>query len=188
MLRLTLLSGEDARFMARIIDRDGFPFVLDFGDRRVIEDASKRIQHGFTLWLHGKLISAVPQTEELIVLLAEHYAREGLLVFLEDPMYREQPKREFSGKVAASDEMGEADDETELIDFEDVERPATPQEAIRQVWTPPESDDDDVTEDFLVDALLIDEERSMPRPMPLDEHQIRQPGADMPDDETTEER
>ena len=109
MLRLTLRSGKDGRFLARIVDRGGFPFVLDFGDRRVIEDASQRLLHGFTMWRHGRLVNAGPQDPEMIQLLADFYAAEGLLVFLEEPNWS------FRG-VHALPDLGGDDDLTELVE------------------------------------------------------------------------
>ncbi len=85
MISLTLRSGRDGRFLARIVDRDGFAFVLDFGDRRIIDDVSKRLLKGFTMWRMGTLITAVPQQAEMLPLLAEFYAHEGLLVSFEEP-------------------------------------------------------------------------------------------------------
>jgi hypothetical protein len=132
MLRLTLRSGKDGRFLCRIIDRGGFPFVLDFGDRRIIEDASQRILHGFTMWRYGRLVTATPQDVELILQLAEHYASEGLLVFLEEPTWagRDQTAREDAlappGKGAlelpatggGAGELLEDDDSTEVFNPE----------------------------------------------------------------------
>jgi hypothetical protein len=118
MLRLTLRSGKDGRFLCRIVDRDGFPFVLDFGDRRIIEDASQRLLHGFTMWRHGRLISAPPQDPDMMPLLAEYYAGEGLLVFLEEPnwSFRDGSMPEEPAGGYYTDDLPEFDDRTELSD------------------------------------------------------------------------
>lgn len=123
MLRLTLRSSKDGRFLARIVDRGGFPFVLDFGDRRIIEDASQRLLHGFTMWRHGRLISAPPGDADLLALLADFYAGEGLLVFLEEPnwAFRDVQTTQEDGPVLLSPltslhDLGEQDDRTELAE------------------------------------------------------------------------
>jgi hypothetical protein len=88
MLRLTTRSGKDGRFLARVIDPgNGFPFVLDFGDKRIIDDAQQRLLHGFTMWRYGELVTAVPQAPDMVPLLAEFYIGEGLLVALEEPTW-----------------------------------------------------------------------------------------------------
>ena len=86
-MRLTVSSGKDGRFLARIIDPGGFPFVLDFGDQRIIDDVQQRLLHGFTMWRFGQLLTVAPQDREMVPLLAEFYAGEGLLVTLEEPTW-----------------------------------------------------------------------------------------------------
>ncbi len=92
MLRLTLRARDDARFLARIIERDGFAFVLDYGDAAMVADASERVARGFSLWRDGKLETVSPSSPELLPLLAEFYAQEGLLVALEEPSFTERPE------------------------------------------------------------------------------------------------
>jgi len=92
-MRLTLRSAQDGRFLARVVDPGGFPFVLDFGDERVIADLTQRLLHGFTMWRHGKLENVAPQSEDIMPLLADYYCNEGMLVFLEEPMW---PGRDHS--------------------------------------------------------------------------------------------
>lgn len=131
MLRLTLRSGKDGRFLARIVEQGGFPFVLDFGDRRIIEDATQRLQHGFTMWRYGKLVAANPNDPELMMLLAEFYASEGLLVTVEEPTWTGRDRSEnldarlppnpaddvwFTPPPDALPELAERDDATELAD------------------------------------------------------------------------
>ena len=87
MLRLTLCSSRDGRFLARVIDRGGYPFVLDYGDRRVIEDVAQRINRGFTMFRFGQLISSQPHDPDMLLKLADHYCGEGVLVFLEEPTW-----------------------------------------------------------------------------------------------------
>lgn len=113
MLRLTIRSSKDGRYLARIIDRGGFPFVLDFGDRALIEDASQRLVHGFTMWRHGRLISAPPGDPALMPLLAEYYAGEGLLVFFEEPTWVYRSRAE--PVAAPTDELPDQDDPTEVL-------------------------------------------------------------------------
>lgn len=158
MLRLTLLSSQDGRFLARVVRRGGFAFVLDYGDRRVIEDVGQRLQHGFTMWRYGKLVNVPPQDPEMLMLLADHYCREGLLVFLEEPTFErgDEAPEPFSGAVQLPEQDDlDPDADTELItvaDYEDslITTAATLQQAMREVFVPrprvPELDDDDPTE------------------------------------------
>jgi len=121
MLRLTLRSSKDGRFLCRVVDRGGFPFVLDFGDKRIIEDAAQRLLHGFTMWRFGRLITAPPNDPEMLNLLADFYAGEGLLVSLEEPTWslrdgvlapeRLGTRAEVAG---ATGDLSEADDLTEM--------------------------------------------------------------------------
>ena len=128
MMRLTLRSGKDARFLARIVDAGGgHPFVLDFGDRRIIDDVQQRLLHGFTMWRFGELISATPTETEMLQNLAEYYAGEGLLVALEEPTWNGRDAtlderipvpavdRELFGVPDSADgDLTERDDATEL--------------------------------------------------------------------------
>ena len=87
MLTLTLRSTTDGRFLARIVEQQGTVFVLDYGDRRVIDDATQRINKGFTVFRAGKLVRAVPRDPDLLLLLGDYYAGEGFLVALEEPLW-----------------------------------------------------------------------------------------------------
>ncbi len=88
MMRLTLRSGKDGRFLARIVESgSAHPFVLDFGDRRIIDDVQQRLHKGFTMWRFGQLVQTAPQDPELLFLLAEFYCGEGLLVAFEEPTW-----------------------------------------------------------------------------------------------------
>ena len=87
MLRMTLRSGRDARFLARIVETGTTPFVLDWGDPRFIDDAQQRLAHGFTMWQHGRLVTAHPSDTDFLMLLAELYCSEGLLVELDEPTW-----------------------------------------------------------------------------------------------------
>lgn len=88
MMRLTLRSSKDARFLARIIDAgNSHPFVLDMGDRRIIDDVQQRLHKGFTMWRFGTLVATTPQDPNLLNLLAEFYCGEGLLVAFEEPTW-----------------------------------------------------------------------------------------------------
>ncbi len=87
MLTLTLRAQDDGRFLARIVEQNGNVFVLDFGDRTVIDDATQRIHRGFTVFRGGQLLKAAPRDRDLLVLLADYYAGEGMLVSLEEPLW-----------------------------------------------------------------------------------------------------
>ena len=122
MVRLTLRSGKDGRFLARIADSGGNPFVLDFGDRRIIEDIQQRLLHGFTMWRFGKLVTAAPRDVDMVSLLAEFYAGEGLLVALEEPTWvgREVAPKPVPRVTEASllPDLPGADDQTERASIE----------------------------------------------------------------------
>jgi hypothetical protein len=86
VLRLTLRSGRDGRLLARIIERDGVLFVLDFGDPVVVSDASRRVLHGgFGVPWEGSTEVALPGHPALLRHLALHYAASGLLVCVDEP-------------------------------------------------------------------------------------------------------
>ena len=139
MLRLTLRSRSDGRFLARVVEANGYPFVLDFGDRAMITDVSRRLQHGFSMWRYGELLEINPQQPEFMRLLADHYVSEGALVFFEEPGWsgREHsledrlpgPTAPASGDMselspspalmAALDDLTE-DESTELIELDDL--------------------------------------------------------------------
>jgi hypothetical protein len=146
MMRLTLRSGKDGRFLARIVESGNtHPFVLDFGDRRIIDDVQQRLLKGFTMWRFGTLVQATPQDPELLFLLAEFYCGEGLLVAFEEPTWpgREATlderipvpaaDRELFGTPAdtlktvtddriedRSDSTEERPDSTELVELEEM--------------------------------------------------------------------
>lgn len=117
MRRLTLRDRTDARFLARIVERDGFVFVLDFGDADWIADATDRVHRGVTL--DGRHIGS--GTEEFLEVLADSYEREGLDAEVEAPrtthmefVFQEEPTLEGAALV----EPGEEDEETELVPLE----------------------------------------------------------------------
>lgn len=85
MQRLTLRDPKDARFLARIVDRDGFAFVLDYGDASTIADATDRIARGFTLGTGDDERFVPPNTPKFLDDLALHYLHAGLDVALETP-------------------------------------------------------------------------------------------------------
>lgn len=84
MLRLTLRSREDGRFLARVIERDGFAFVLDYGDPSTVADASERVARGFSVYFEGSIRNIPPTSKQLLPRLADYYEQEGLLVNLEE--------------------------------------------------------------------------------------------------------
>ncbi len=118
MFRLTLRSARDGRFLARVVDQGSGPFVLDFGDDRIIDDLSQHLQHGFTLWRFGQLVITSPDDANFMALLAEFYAKEGLLVFLEDPESLDEG--EGSAEQVGDDEFTE-DRPTEIVSGQDFE-------------------------------------------------------------------
>ena len=121
MLRLTLRSGRDGRFLARVIDRNGGAFVLDYGDPQTIDDVSHRVlRGGFQAMVRGQWQTATPQHPEMVLLLAHYYAHKGMLVFLDEPS--------FSGRSETVEERlpvprstTDSTDETELLSNEDAE-------------------------------------------------------------------
>jgi len=90
MLRLSLRSPKTGILLARIVEHQGSLFVLDMGDARVLEDASQRITHGFTVWRMGELVTSHPTDPQFLTCLAEFYATEGLLVAVEEPHWPER--------------------------------------------------------------------------------------------------
>lgn len=113
MLRLTLRSGRDARFLARIVETGTAPFVLDWGDARFIDDAQQRLAHGFTMWQHGRLVTAHPSDPDFLMLLAELYCSEGLLVELDEPTWAGRAPPQALEELTA-------DASTEIVDRPDV--------------------------------------------------------------------
>lgn len=85
MLRLSVRSSVTGVLLARVVQRKGTIFVLDFGDPDTIADANRRVARGFSLWRMGQLVEAQPDNPRLLTFLAEHYAAEGRLVALEEP-------------------------------------------------------------------------------------------------------
>ena len=85
MLRLSVRSSETGVLLARVVQRKGSTFVLDFGDPDTIADANRRIARGFSLWRMGRFIEARPNDGRILTYLAEHYAAEGRLVAFEEP-------------------------------------------------------------------------------------------------------
>lgn len=130
MVSLTLRSGRDGRFLARVVEQGGRPFVLDYGDPRVIEDLVQRIARGFTVIRQGRLLHVHPGDEDLLVQLANFYVDEGALVFFEEPTW---PERHARGgpRVVRRAEQGDArhdpadipddDDPTETVDLAELQ-------------------------------------------------------------------
>ena len=88
MLRLTLRSGRDGRFLARVIDRSIGAFVLDYGDPATIAEASElALRGGFRAWMGGRYETASSQDPHMLLLLAHHFASQGHLVFLDEPAW-----------------------------------------------------------------------------------------------------
>lgn len=172
-MRLTLRSAEDGRYLARIIEREGYAFVLDFGDRGIIEDVAQRLRHGFTLWRFGEMLTAMPQSDRMLEMLADHYVREGCLVFLEEPGHERAAEPPTDEEPLALDlilDLPERDDLTELISDLTAEVDITPGAVHRRFkpFIPPPSvatpvragsfEDDEPTQDLVEDdptELLI---------------------------------
>lgn len=159
MLTLTLRSSIDGRFLARLVEQNSNVFVLDFGDRRVIDDATQRIHRGFTVFRAGQLLRAAPRDTELLVMLADYYAAEGMLVSLEEPLW---PNRERSLEDILADRTEDSLQEVTMdglsrmadLDEETQDQPTdvwgrdeaeavkaligdAKQRAVRATWSPP---------------------------------------------------
>ncbi|MFK7929157.1 MAG: hypothetical protein AB8H79_13270 [Myxococcota bacterium] len=87
MLRLTLLSGRDGRLLARVVESNGRPFVLDQGEPDLLEDVVQRLNHGFTVIRGGEVTHTSPDDPNVLAKLASYYAEKGALVFLEEPTW-----------------------------------------------------------------------------------------------------
>lgn len=84
MIRLTLRSGRDGRFLARVLQRNGHAFVLDMGDARLVEDAAYRLRHGFTTLRDGELVVTQPDDPAILRHIAAHYLADGMLALYEE--------------------------------------------------------------------------------------------------------
>lgn len=165
MLRLTLRSARDGRLLARIVEREGVAFVLDYGDPAVVADASRKLLHGgFTASWGGALETAAPGTPALVRQLALHYVEQGLLVVVDEPDF---PRREGISPVDVPSPLSEGpptllpddwseggDTDTEILSRRDLVRLKARLEAervVRERWKPPplepltlpEADEDD---------------------------------------------
>lgn len=128
MFRLTLRSRKDGRFLARIIERDGFAFVLDYGDPDTVADASERVARGFTVFHEGAMKNVLPASKELLPRLADYYDNEGLLVKLEEQHVQSmapQPSPYAATHSPLADALpgassNDPDDETELVPIGEV--------------------------------------------------------------------
>jgi hypothetical protein len=129
MLRLTLRSGRDGRFLARVVHLGSRPFVLDYGERRVIEDLVQRLTRGFTIIKADRMVHVHPEDDDIIEQLAAFYAGEGALVFLEEPTWtgRSAGSPDVSGGRSGDpgdppshDDLGDEDDPTDMIAWDDV--------------------------------------------------------------------
>lgn len=132
MLRLTLRSGRDGRLLARIIDRDGVAFVLDYGEPEVVADASRKVlAGGFGVLFGDHAETAAPGHPSMLRLLALHYAAEGLLVAVEEPDWpraawvppEDPPRLVGDGPpTLMPDEPTDTGDDTELLSMRDLAR------------------------------------------------------------------
>lgn len=132
MFRLTLRSRKDGRFLARIIERDGFAFVLDYGDPDTVADASERVARGFSVFHEGSTKNVPPASKELLPRLADYYEAEGLLVKLEEQHVQSmapQPSPYTSTHAPLADALPgrslpprahDHDEETELVPISEV--------------------------------------------------------------------
>lgn len=149
MVCLTIRSGRDGRFLARVVDQGGRPFVLDYGDTRVIEDLVQRITRGFTMIRQGRLLHVHPGDEDLLVQLASFYALEGALVAYEEPTWsgrelavqrRPRVVRSASAQHDAAAPQGsqidEDDEPTETIALSDLQDVTTSLTAVASPHDP----------------------------------------------------
>lgn len=148
MVLLTVRSGRDGRLLARIVEKDGHPFVLDVGERRVIDDATQRLLKGFTMFRMGGLVTATPQSADLLSLLAEFYASEGGLVSFDEPDWPGRGEAtEPSGLGSATAQPRGApsfdDDETDYAPLPVTPAPSRPQRAPPAPLPPPDEFDAD---------------------------------------------
>ena len=151
MLRLTVRSGRDARLLARVVERDGVAFVLDYGDPATVADASRKLLHGgFRAAWAGGVETAVPGSPAVLRQLALHYVEQGLLVVVDEPDF---PRREGidptdvpsplsdGPPTLLPDEWTEGTDlDTEILSRRDLVRLRARLEAeraVRERWTPP---------------------------------------------------
>ncbi len=84
MRHLTLRAKSDSRFLARIVDREGFVFVLDYGDPAVIADATDRIHRGFSMVIDGRPLHVGPGSPDLLERLQQHYAASEMHTSLQN--------------------------------------------------------------------------------------------------------
>lgn len=124
-MSLTLRSGRDGRFLARVIDQGGRPFVLDFGDPQVIADIVQRITRGFSVIRQGRVLHVHAGDPDLLAQLGAFYASEGALVFLEEPTWhgRRSPIRQSLPRqpsAAPGPELSDEDDPTETVGLSDL--------------------------------------------------------------------
>lgn len=172
MLRLTLRDPRDGALLARVVARDGRPFVLDLGDPRVIADAALRIQHGFSVWREGKLVTVHPNDASLLEELASFYVADGILVAFEEPTWTGRADAPDLPDVPEGDDVTEflEDDATELVALDDlptVDDALSPVPTLDELMDPPWRD--------LGDEDLETEER------PWLERELRAKAVDLPD-------
>jgi hypothetical protein len=171
VLRLTLRSGRDGRLLARIVDRDGVAFVLDYGDPAVVADASRKVLHGgFQVVWGGTVENVGAGTPNLFRMLAVHYAESGLLVAVDepgwprregvDPMDVPEPPSDGPPTLLPDEWTEGADHDTEILSRRDLTRLKARLEAERVVreWKParlepvplpePADEDDQPTEEL----------------------------------------
>jgi hypothetical protein len=151
LLRLTLRSGRDGQLLARIVDRDGVAFVLDYGDPAVVADASRKVLHGGFRAAWGGVIENVGAgMPNLLRLLAVHYAEAGLLVSVEEPDW---PRRAGIDPTDVPEPLSEGpptllpdewtegqDNDTEILSRRDLYRMKARLEAeraVREPWPAP---------------------------------------------------
>lgn len=156
MLRLTLRSGRDGRLLARIVERDGVAFVLDYGDPDMVADASRRVLHGgFAVRWQDAVETATPGAPGLIRQLALYYASQGLLVFVDEPTWmrrgalppEDAPRPLDSGPpTLLPDDPADVAEDTEILSRKDLAKvlaKAEERRGRREVWTPPPVSEDE---------------------------------------------
>ncbi|MCB9687048.1 MAG: hypothetical protein H6735_18555 [Alphaproteobacteria bacterium] len=132
LLRLTLRSSTDGHLLARVIEREGTAFVLDYGDPRVVAEASRLVlQGGFKVRWQDREETAVSGSPSMLRQLALHFAAQGHLVFVDEPDFPRRalpPAREAASDAGPPtlypDDPSGHDMDTEILSREDLARRA----------------------------------------------------------------
>lgn len=133
LLRLTLRSSSDGHLLARVIEREGTAFVLDYGDPRLVAEASRLVhQGGFKVRWQDRDETAVSGSPSMLRQLALHFAAQGHLVFVDEPDFprralppQKEPLATDGGPPTLyPDDPSGHDMDTEILSREDLARRA----------------------------------------------------------------